>query len=65
MYDGYAVRNRHACGVENLMWSTDYPHHGCDWPYSRKVANELFAEVPKEERQRILALNCAELYKLV
>jgi len=47
------------------MWSTDYPHHGCDWPYSRKVANEMFAEVSKEERQRILALNCAELYHLV
>ena len=20
-----------------MAWSTDYPHHGCDWPYSRKV----------------------------
>jgi predicted TIM-barrel fold metal-dependent hydrolase len=65
MYDGYAVRNRQECGVENLMWSTDYPHHGCDWPYSRKVANELFAGVSKEDRERILALNCAELYHLL
>jgi predicted TIM-barrel fold metal-dependent hydrolase len=65
MVDGYAVRNRQACGVENLMWSTDYPHHGCDWPYSRKVVNELFAEVGQEERRRILAMNAAELYHLV
>ena len=34
--DHVAVRNRDAIGVGNLMWSTDYPHHGCDWPASRR-----------------------------
>jgi hypothetical protein len=32
--DRYGVRNRHAVGVENVMSSTDHPHHGCDWPHS-------------------------------
>ena len=26
--DHYGVQNRHAVGVANMMWSTDYPHHG-------------------------------------
>ena len=64
MLDQYAVRNRHACGVRNLMWSTDYPHHGTDWPYSRKSVKEMCHAVPADEQQRILALNAAELYRI-
>lgn len=62
--DHYGVENRHAVGVDNMMWSTDYPHHGADWPYSRKVIDEMFHGVPAEERQRILAGNCVQLYGL-
>ena len=40
--DRYGVKNRHAIGVDNVMWSTDYPHHGCDWPHSRRVVGEMF-----------------------
>jgi predicted TIM-barrel fold metal-dependent hydrolase len=65
MVDRYAVQNRHVLGVENLMWSSDYPHHGCDWPETRRVVNEMFRDVPAHERQRICARNAAELYKLV
>ncbi|GIW41975.1 MAG: amidohydrolase [Candidatus Binatia bacterium] len=63
--DSYAIQNRHAVGIKNMMWSTDYPHHGCDWPYSRKVIEDMFRFVPEEERHAILARNCAELYGLV
>ena len=62
--DHYGVQNRHAVGVGNMMWSTDYPHHGADWPYSRKVIDEMFLGVPAEERDRIVARNCVELYGL-
>jgi len=64
MLDGYAVRNRRACGVNSLMWSTDYPHHGTDWPYSRRIINETFVDVDAQERHRLLAQNCVELYGL-
>ena len=62
--DFYGVRNRHAVGIGNMMWSTDYPHHICDWPYSRKLANEMFAGVPENERNQICAGNAAALYRL-
>jgi predicted TIM-barrel fold metal-dependent hydrolase len=62
--DHYGIANRHAVGVKNMMWSTDYPHHRHDWPYSRKVIDEMFHGVPAEEREQIVAKNCIELYGL-
>ena len=46
MIDHYAVQNRHVLGVDNLLWSTDYPHHGCDWPETRRIVDEMFRGVP-------------------
>ncbi len=62
--DHVGVRNRHEVGVANMAWSTDYPHHGCDWPYSRKVVNEMLRDVPAEERYAICAGNMVRLYDL-
>ncbi len=62
--DAYGVRNRHAVGLNSMMWSTDYPHHICDWPYSRRVAQEMFAGVPDDERIAICSGNAKALYKL-
>lgn len=65
MIDNYAVKNRHTLGIENLMWSSDYPHHGCDWPETRRVVDDMFRDVPADERQKMCALNAAKLYGLV
>ena len=62
--DRTGVRNRHAVGVKNMAWSSDYPHHGCDWPYSRKVVAEMFEDVAADERYLICAGNIVELYDL-
>jgi len=51
-------------GVENMLWSTDYPHHGCDWPETRRVVDDVFRDVPAAERRRMCAENAAELYRL-
>ena len=64
MIDHYAVRNRHVLGVDNIMWSTDYPHHGCDWPETRKTVDDLFRDVPIDDRQKLCAGNAMRLYKL-
>jgi predicted TIM-barrel fold metal-dependent hydrolase len=60
--DHYGVKNRHAIGVDNVMWSTDYPHHGCDWPHSRRVVGEMMKDVPPAERRKITYENAAKLY---
>jgi predicted TIM-barrel fold metal-dependent hydrolase len=64
MIDHYAVQNRHVLGVENLLWSTDYPHHGCDWPETRKTVDAMFRGVPDEERWKMTAGNAMALYGL-
>lgn len=62
--DRFGIANRHEVGIENMAWSTDYPHHGCDWPYSRKVAGEQLQGVSQAERYLICAGNMVNLYGL-
>ena len=62
--DRHGIRNRDAIGIENMAWSTDYPHHGCDWPYSRKIAGEMFEDVSQYETYMICAGNMVNLYDL-
>jgi predicted TIM-barrel fold metal-dependent hydrolase len=64
MIDHYAVRNRHVLGVENILWSTDYPHHGCDWPETRRTVDDMFRGVPADERRKMCAGNAMKLYGL-
>ena len=47
-----------------MSWSTDFPHHGNDWPYSRKVIDELFVNVPEEERRKIICDNAVRFWNL-
>lgn len=65
IYEPFAVqRLRHDIGVENMMWSTDYPHPACSWPASRKMIDEQFAGVPEDERRLILSGNAERVWKL-
>jgi predicted TIM-barrel fold metal-dependent hydrolase len=45
-----------------VMWSTDYPHHGCDWPRSRDTVAKMFEGVADGERKKITYENAAKLY---
>jgi len=62
--DRYGVENRHAVGIDNIMWSTDYPHHGNDWPYSRKSINDTMGHIPTEDRAKIVAGNAVRVFGL-
>jgi predicted TIM-barrel fold metal-dependent hydrolase len=64
MIDFTGVYQRHLVGVKNMMWSTDYPHHGNDWPYSRKTINEQMVGVDADDRYDILAGNAVRIFKL-
>jgi uncharacterized protein len=60
----FAVAVRHWIGVRNMMWSTDYPHHRHDWPYSRRIIEESMGGVPADERHLMICGNAVELYGL-
>ena len=61
--DSYAVANRHRVGIDRLLWSSDFPHSGSDWPNSWRSIDATFSEVPPDERDRILAGNAEQLYR--
>lgn len=60
--DPVGVRERDVIGVENIMWSNDYPHADSTWPHSRKAIEEHFRGVPDDECFKIVAGNAASLY---
>ena len=62
--DRSGVSVRHQVGVENMAWSTDFPHHGNDWPYSRRVIDSLFGDLPEDERRKIVCTNAARFWGL-
>jgi predicted TIM-barrel fold metal-dependent hydrolase len=63
--DTDSLSQRYDVGVENIMWSTDFPHPASTWPNSAKVVQKVFADIPAEERQLIVAGNAARVYGLV
>jgi len=61
--DDVGIYQRHAVGVDRILWSSDYPHISSDWPHSWKKIDETFAGVAPAERDRILAGNAQRLYR--
>src|SRR5262249_20990540 len=62
--DPLGVKYRHQVGVENVMWSSDYPHTVSTWPHSREVIARDFAGVAADETRRITRDNAIRLYGL-
>ena len=60
--DRVGVFNRQSMGVENLMWSSDYPHTDSTWPRSRESIEHDFAGVSESDRIRMTCTNAAKLY---
>ncbi len=60
-----AVRHgRERLGIENILWSSDYPHPVTSWPRSREVVAEMFADATDEERRLITSGNAARIWNL-
>jgi hypothetical protein len=62
--DRVGVASREFIGVENIRWSSDYPHTVSTWPHSREVVERDFKDVPELEKRRIVRANVARLYNL-
>jgi predicted TIM-barrel fold metal-dependent hydrolase len=60
--DSFGVASRHWIGVDNVMWSSDYPHTASTWPHSRDIIERDFKEVSEVEKRKIVRENVAQLY---
>jgi len=56
------VEARHAIGLGNVMWGSDYPHPEGTWPETRAHMLEAFRGVPEDELAAILGGNAARVY---
>jgi predicted TIM-barrel fold metal-dependent hydrolase len=60
--DRVGVFARQFMGVDNLMWSSDYPHTDSTWPKSRESIAHDFAGVPEADLVKMTCTNAAKLY---
>ncbi len=51
-------------GVDNCMWSNDYPHGNSTWPHSREIVARDMGNLPAESRAKLLRENVARLYNI-
>jgi predicted TIM-barrel fold metal-dependent hydrolase len=63
-YERVAVETRHHIGVERIMFATDFPHIECEWPNSRPLIQQLYADIPEDETRKIWAGNAVDFFKL-
>ena len=60
--DRVGVFTRQFMGVDNLMWSSDYPHTDSTWPKSRESIAHDFAGVSETDMYKMTCTNAAKLY---
>jgi predicted TIM-barrel fold metal-dependent hydrolase len=58
------VNMRHDIGIDNMMWSTDFPHPACTWPESRKVVADLMRDVPEDEAYKLVHGNAKRVFHI-
>ena len=63
-YDRSAIEGRRYFGVESMLWGTNFPLATSTWPTTREYIAKSFDGTAKEEQDRVLWGNAAELYKL-
>lgn len=62
--DKVGIAERHVIGVDNIMWSSDYPHAETTWPNSVQMIEDHFAGVPEDEKFKIICGNAQRLYNI-
>jgi uncharacterized protein len=64
MDDEVGLGMRELIGVENILWSTDFPHPATTWPNSQEIVARQFADIPETEQRLICSENAARIYGL-
>jgi predicted TIM-barrel fold metal-dependent hydrolase len=59
-----AIELRNYIGIDQLLWGSDFPHPEGTWPHSKKIVDQLFADVPEVEREAIVRGNVAKIYDI-
>ena len=60
--DPAVIKLRDEIGIDNLMWGNDFPHSESTWPKSMEFLDQIFEDVPDNERQQILDDNAVRVF---
>ncbi len=63
-FETFGAEVRHAIGIDNIMWESDFPHPTCTWPDSKDYIDRAMADWTPEEQRKVLVDNAARLYHL-
>jgi len=63
-YDKASLRVRNYIGVDNILWSSQFPLATSTWPNTQEALAKSFTDVGEIDRKRILWENPAKLYKI-
>ena len=63
-YESAGIQQRHAIGIENIMWESDYPHSTSTYPESWEFVKRTLAGVPEEEQKLLRYGNAMRVYGL-
>ncbi len=62
--DPIGVKLRHEVGVDHVMWGSDFPHEVSRWPHSQKLLSEQLANVPADEKRKMMSENAVKFFHL-
>ena len=55
---------RHQTGVAQILFATDLPHIECEWPDTKPIVEEIYANVPEDKKLKIWAGNTVKFFNL-
>ena len=61
----FAYENaQRSLGIDNVMWSSDYPHPVSSWPKSQSTFERMFGDLPTADREKIGFRNAHRVWRL-
>jgi predicted TIM-barrel fold metal-dependent hydrolase len=63
-YDKASIKTRNYIGTDNILWSSQFPLATSTWPDTRTAVARRFDGIAESDRQKILFVNAAKLYKI-
>ena len=64
LFDEGSTAVRHAIGLDNVMWGTDFPHPEGSWPETHAKMKTYLTGIPETELAKMLGTNAVRCYGL-
>ncbi|HEX6513759.1 MAG TPA: amidohydrolase family protein [Chloroflexota bacterium] len=63
-FEAEGIKLRHAIGINNLMWESDFPHVASYYPKSWGAVEHVLEGVSAEDRRKLLWENALRIYQI-